>query len=196
MLLRLLGPVQLPAGGGVVDPGPARQRTVLAALAVDAGRPVPVETVIDRVWGGDPPATARGGLYSYLTRLRRVLAQSPTGQSMRLVYGPAGYLLDVDPDEVDLHRFRNLVRSAKGVAVDVVRAGLLEEALQLWQGPALAGLSGPWATATRQLLAQQRVDATVSWARVQLRLGHAAAVSSRCGRLSRSTRWSSRWPLA
>jgi hypothetical protein len=74
--LRMLGPVQLCAPGGVVELGPARQRAVLVALAVDAGRPVLTETLIDRVWDDDPPVAARAGLYSYLTRLRRLLAEA------------------------------------------------------------------------------------------------------------------------
>ena len=73
----MLGPGELWTAGGLVELGPARQRTVLGALAVDAGRPVPVETLIDRVWDEDPPGGARAGLYSYLTRLRRILADMP-----------------------------------------------------------------------------------------------------------------------
>jgi hypothetical protein len=74
--LRMLGPVGLWTAGGLVELGPARQRTVLVALAVDAGRPVPVETLIDRVWDEDPPGGARAGLYSYLTRIRRTAIPS------------------------------------------------------------------------------------------------------------------------
>lgn len=62
--LRVLGPVQLWAAGRPVELGPARQRTVLAALALDAGRPLPVDTVIDRVWDENPPGGARAGPYS------------------------------------------------------------------------------------------------------------------------------------
>jgi hypothetical protein len=92
--------------GGPVELGPARQRAVLVALAVDAGRPVPVETLIDRVWDDDPPAGVRAGLYSYLTRLRRLLVQAePGGERARIVSRTGGYLLDLDPGRVDLHRF-------------------------------------------------------------------------------------------
>jgi DNA-binding SARP family transcriptional activator len=175
MLLRLLGPVQLWAGDELVDLGPARQRTVLAALAVDAGRPVPVETVIDRVWGIDPPAGARSGLYSYLTRLRRAVASTGAGELLRVVTSTAGYVLEVDPDEVDLIRFRQLVAAAGGATVDDARrVELLDEALNLWRGPALASLHGVWSTATRELLGQQRVDVVLRWARAQFRLGRAA----------------------
>lgn len=62
MEVRLLGPVQLLAAGRVLDLGPPKERAVLAALAVDAGLPVDVDTLVDRVWGDNPPANARSGL--------------------------------------------------------------------------------------------------------------------------------------
>src|SRR3954454_22722908 len=113
----MLGPVRLCAAGEVVELGPARQRAVLVALAVDAGRPVPVETLIDRVWDDDPPGGARAGLYSYLTRLRRLLAQAePGGEPVRITSRPSGYLLDLDPERVDAHRFERLIERSRGEA--------------------------------------------------------------------------------
>ncbi|MFT7841804.1 winged helix-turn-helix domain-containing protein [Saccharothrix sp. BKS2] len=64
----------MPAGGVPLDAGPHRQRCVPAALAVDVGRVVPVDRLVDRVWGEDPPSRARDALMSYLSRLRRVAA--------------------------------------------------------------------------------------------------------------------------
>src|SRR3954454_369713 len=106
----MLGPVRLCAAGEVVELGPARQRAVLVALAVDAGRPVSVDTLIDRVWDDDPPGGARAGLYSYLTRLRRVLADAAAGQpggeeAVGIASRPGGFVLEVEPERVDLHRF-------------------------------------------------------------------------------------------
>jgi DNA-binding SARP family transcriptional activator len=117
--VRLLGPVELWSAGAAVDPGPARQRTVLAALAVDAGRLVPLGTLVDRVWGQDPPPGVRSGLYSYMTRLRRVLR--PLGP--QLLARPGGYLLDVDPGVVDLHQFRRLTQAARVGPAGPVEAG-------------------------------------------------------------------------
>src|SRR5690242_14182590 len=91
--LRLLGPVQLWAGDRQVDLGPARQRTVLAALAVDVGTPVSLDTLIGRVWDDDPPAGVRSGLYSYLTRIRRALAQVEPRPGLHLRSG--GYVLEL-----------------------------------------------------------------------------------------------------
>jgi DNA-binding SARP family transcriptional activator/tetratricopeptide (TPR) repeat protein len=172
--LRVLGPVQLCVADRLVDLGPAKQRTVLAALLVDAGQPVATATVIERVWGEDPPVAARSGLYSYVTRLRRVLRQTT---DIRLVYAPDGYCLSADTSQVDLLRFRRLAEDACLPGTDDVRrAAALDEAIRLWRGPALAGLTGDWVARTRDALAQQRLEVTLEWARSHLRLGQAPTV--------------------
>ena len=167
--VRLLGPVEVLAGGRAVEPGPVQQRTVLAALAVDAGRLVPLEVLIDRVWGDAPPPSVRSGIYSHMARLRRMLV--PAGGLLRR---PGGYLLDVPPEAVDLHRFRALSQAARaGPAPD---AGQLGTALDLWRGPALAGLAGDWVAATRERLGQQRVEAVLAWAQALLAAGQPGPV--------------------
>src|SRR5688500_13576577 len=103
VLLRLLGPMELRVDGPSVPLGPARQRTVLAGLAVDAGRPVPVEVLIERVWDDEPPDRVRGGLRTYVTRLRR--ARRVAGDRIGLYRRSGGYVLHVDPESVDLLKF-------------------------------------------------------------------------------------------
>jgi DNA-binding SARP family transcriptional activator/tetratricopeptide (TPR) repeat protein len=167
--VRLLGPVEVLTSGRVVEPGPVQQRTVLAALAVDAGRLVPLEVLIDRVWGDAPPPSVRSGIYSHMARLRRMLV--PGGSLLRR---PGGYLLDVPPEAVDLHRFRTLSQAARtGPAPD---AGTLGAALDLWRGPALAGLAGDWVAATRERLDQLRVEAVLAWAQALLAAGQPGPV--------------------
>ena len=182
---RLLGPVELWVAGRPVDLGPAKRRTVLAALLVDAGRWVPAETLIDRVWGEDPPAQVRGTLYAHIARIRRVLAETgprlsgdDTGRpevpspAPELVRGPAGYRLDVLPDLVDMHRFRSLVaRARRAEGADAARLLALREAMGLWQGTPLAGLPGAWAARTRESWLHQYVDAVPGWADAELRVG-------------------------
>lgn len=73
MEFRLLGEMELLAAGQLLDLGTPRQQAVLAALLVDAGRPVGVETLIDRIWGEDHPVEARNVLYSHLSRIRQSL---------------------------------------------------------------------------------------------------------------------------
>jgi DNA-binding SARP family transcriptional activator len=174
----MLGPVRLDAAGRVVELGPARQCTVLVALGVDAGRPVPVGTLIDRVWDDDPPPRARAGLYSYLTRLRRLLAQAePGGEPVRIVSRTGGYLLDLDPERVDAHRFERLIERSRGEVDEAGRAGLLRQALDLWAGPPLAGLNGRWLTELREHLEQRRLSAVLALAPLELQLGRAAALA-------------------
>ncbi|MCX5233663.1 tetratricopeptide repeat protein [Streptomyces prunicolor] len=171
--------------GRPVDLGPAKRRTVLAALLVDAGRWVPAETLIDRVWGEDPSAQVRGTLYAHIARIRRVLVETgprlsggdPGGPEVpfpapELVRGPAGYRLDISPDLVDVHRFRNLVaRARRAEGSDAVRVLGLREAMGLWQGTPLAGLPGEWAARTRESWLHQYVDAVLGWADAELRVG-------------------------
>jgi DNA-binding SARP family transcriptional activator/Flp pilus assembly protein TadD len=177
--LRLLGPVELVAGGRRVDLGPPQRRGVLAALAVDAGRLVPVDTLLDRVWGEPRPDLARRSLHAHIARLRRVLegAEVAGDGPARLMSLPNGYLLDLDRDLVDLHRFRRLVDLARDPGrADAERVTLLREALRLWRGAPLADLSGRWAAGVGEGWRQQHLDATLGWARAELRLGDPEAV--------------------
>jgi DNA-binding SARP family transcriptional activator len=163
-----LGPVEVRAGERIVNPGQPRQRAVLAALAADAGRLVTVPAMVDRIWGERPPAGARHALYSHIARVRRVLgaAAAVDGGAARLTRLPGGYVLDLPPDAVDLHRFRRLVEQAREPdREEVHRVRLLREALDLWRGEPLADVSGAWATRMRETWRQEYVDAMVSWAR-------------------------------
>jgi DNA-binding SARP family transcriptional activator len=175
MEFRLLGPVEVipggldsgAVGGGALELGPPQQRLVLAALAVDAGRPVTLATLADRVWDATPPVGARPSLYAHIARIRGLLAPSAV-----LVRRAGGYLLDIDPDQVDLRRFRRLAVAARDRSLtDADRAHLLRSALDLWRGPALADLPGGWATRVRVGAHKQHLDATVQWAHAELRLG-------------------------
>ncbi|HEV2370892.1 MAG TPA: tetratricopeptide repeat protein, partial [Streptosporangiaceae bacterium] len=174
MEFRLLGPVEVWVGGELVDAGPARQRCVLAALAADAGQSVPVEVLQDRVWGGMPPPQARRALYVYVTRVRRLveLACAGPGEGARLVRRSGGYALDIDPDWVDLHRFRRLARQGRDRAnLPARRAALLAQAVGLWRGDALGNLAGEWPDRVRQGWQQEYIDAVAAWAQATLHSG-------------------------
>jgi DNA-binding SARP family transcriptional activator/tetratricopeptide (TPR) repeat protein len=182
---RALGPVELWACGRRWDLGPAKQRAVLAALLLDAGRPVAVEALIDRVWDQSPPVQARGTVYAHIARIRRTLARAAPDLATPCVErGPAGYVLVVEPDQVDVSRFQRLVEPVResgrhgqspGEEADQARARSLRDALGLWRGTPLAGIGGDWAGQVRHGLEQQRLAAVLEWARVEARLGHAAS---------------------
>ncbi|MBO3742682.1 AfsR/SARP family transcriptional regulator [Actinoplanes flavus] len=176
---RLLGEVQLRASGRAIAPGPLKQRTVLAALLVDAGSVVPTETLIDRVWDDSPPAEARNVLYTYLARLRRILlAASPDAPALRRK--PGGYLFDADPELVDLHVFRRLAAQAREHPDgDPARLELLRQAVEQWHGEPLAGLSGEWVDRLREGIRQQIHGVLADWADAEIGAGRYATVVDR-----------------
>src|SRR5687767_5732741 len=107
---RLLGEVEARVDGRVVDLGHARQRCVLAVLLIEASRVVTVDQLLARVWAEEPPLRARNTLAGYVTRLRQALA---TANDVTLTRRPSAYLLAVEPQAVDLHRFHTLVAQAR-----------------------------------------------------------------------------------
>ncbi|WP_282203847.1 AfsR/SARP family transcriptional regulator [Kitasatospora fiedleri] len=179
---RLLGEIEVRSAGGPLDVGTPRQQVVLAALLVDARRPIAIETLVDRVWGHRLPAHPRPVLYAHLSRIRGLLRQTAVpggGTAARLERRHAGYVLDVDPELVDLHRFRRLVeQGADRQRDDEAGAAELAEALGLWRGEPLAGLAGEWAAQVRASWHRRRLDAAVRWARAEFRLGRPGAVIS------------------
>jgi DNA-binding SARP family transcriptional activator/tetratricopeptide (TPR) repeat protein len=196
MEIRLLGPVEVCASERVVAAGPPQQRLVLAALAVDVPRPVPVDTLVDRVWGQRPPGQAQQAVWTRVAGIRKLFADvvaeagqaggtrgsEPAARAGRVgerwvAWGPNGYLLRVEADQVDLLRFRRLAGEARRQECsDPVRFGLLEQALGLWRGVALAGLGGEWAARQRESWRLERLEAVLEWARAALRLGQPARV--------------------
>ncbi|GLY99411.1 XRE family transcriptional regulator [Actinoplanes sp. NBRC 103695] len=164
----VLGAVEARIGGRAVDLGHARQRYVLGVLLIEAGRPVPADQLIDRVWGEGTPQRVAGTLYSYLSRLRSALADAPDVEIKRQ---PSGYLLTAGPQSVDLHRFRRLVTLARTADSEQAGAEQIIEALGLWRGEPLAGLDTPWVAALRQVLLDERFDAEVTRNDLLLRLG-------------------------
>ncbi|WP_189220917.1 MULTISPECIES: AfsR/SARP family transcriptional regulator, partial [Streptomyces] len=169
---RLLGDIEARVDERPVAVGHARQQCVLAALLVDAGRSVPADQLIDRVWGERAPQRARGTLHTYLARLRRALAVA----GVDIVRRPAGYLLDAEPLAVDTHRFHRLLAQARSTDDDQVAAGLVGQALELWQGPALAGLDTPWCNMVRAQLDRERWAAELDSNDLALRLGRHSEV--------------------
>ncbi|MEU2176768.1 MULTISPECIES: BTAD domain-containing putative transcriptional regulator [Nocardia] len=124
----MLGPleIRLDDGGSIEVPG-ARLRALLIALALEPGRAVPKTTLVDWIWGEQPPSDTANALQALVSRLRRVLPEgSLDGQA-------GGYRLAVQPRAVDAVRFQQLLDQARGGG-DAHRAQLLREALDLWRG--------------------------------------------------------------
>ncbi|WP_030434421.1 AfsR/SARP family transcriptional regulator [Actinoplanes subtropicus] len=165
---RVLGDVEVLVGGRRVDVGHARQRDVLLALLVDANHVVPVDRLVERVWADRPPQGARGALYNYVSRLRRVLADGPDNTVVRR---SGGYLLAVEALAVDLDLFDDLTARARATGDAEVAAGLFTQALALWRGEAFAGLDLPWLEGVRSAATDRRIAAELDRNDLELRRG-------------------------
>jgi predicted ATPase/DNA-binding SARP family transcriptional activator len=172
--IALLGPLEVCAADGrPVHLGGWRLRALLARLALDAGREVAVDALVDGLWGAAPPAGALNALQSLVSRLRRAL---PDGPAVEL--GAAGYRLAAGPDEVDAHRFERLAAQGRAALAsgEARRAvGALRAAEALWRGPALADVvQAPFAAAAVTRLDELRLAATEDRIEAELTAGPVA----------------------
>ncbi|MFM9705238.1 BTAD domain-containing putative transcriptional regulator [Streptomyces galilaeus] len=166
---RILGTTQaLRTDGTPVAVGGARLRALLTVLALRAGRAVPVDLLVEEVWAGDPPADAPAALQALVGRLRRAVGADAIASA------DGGYRLTAPPDAVDLHRFERLTADGLRALTDgdpAEAAVLLDDALTLWQGPALADLPDRTAEAARR--EARHLDAVRARHTAALALGHA-----------------------
>ena len=156
MRFRVLGPLEVDAGDGPLPLGGPKQRAVLANLLIRANQVVPADILIDAVWGEEPPEKARNTLQTYVSNLRKSLGDG------RLEGRPPGYVLLLEPFELDASRFDALLRDAKKqLPVDPgVALADLDDALALWRGPALADLGDqPSLLAEAARLNELRIEA-------------------------------------
>ncbi|WP_326765247.1 winged helix-turn-helix domain-containing protein [Streptomyces sp. NBC_01591] len=154
--------------GTAVTIGGARLRALLTVLALRPGRAVPAAVLVDEVWDGEPPADAVGALQALVGRLRRAVGHD------EIVSVESGYRLAAEPDAIDLHRFERLAGEGTRALEegDAAKAGtVLDDALGLWSGPALADLPDRDAVAARW--EARRLDARRNRLRAALALGRA-----------------------
>jgi predicted ATPase/DNA-binding SARP family transcriptional activator len=177
MEIRLLGPLEVESQGRVVELAGRRLRLVVAALALQAGRVVTTERLIDLLWEpASLPADPANALQALVSRLRRALEVAAAGE--RLVSRPPGYLLAMAPDRVDALRFERL--AAEGHAHLVAgrhreAVAALRGALGLWRGPALADVAGTtFAVANATRLDELRLGALEDRITAELALGEHA----------------------
>ena len=161
---KILGPPELCGRGPRAIKLSPQLWCVVASLLMTGGKPVPVDSLARHLWGWDSSPVASSTIRTYISRVNALLA--PDG--VRIGHPAGGYELLVDPQAVDLHRFRLLRRQAESVAESGDpghAADLLSQADGLWRGPALMGLSGEWASGLRQGLDEERIEV------VKLRVG-------------------------
>jgi DNA-binding SARP family transcriptional activator/tetratricopeptide (TPR) repeat protein len=172
----VLGPVAVWNGTEELRVGQPRQQAVLGILAMRANRVISRGELVDAVWGHDPPASAEGGIYTYVAGLRRIIepARSARGPGRVLVSSGAGYVLHLVPGQPDAVAFEQQLARARqlrknGDPTSAVDA--LEGALGLWRGTAFAGVPGPFAETERVRLGELRSGAAEERADVLLALG-------------------------
>src|SRR6478609_7448472 len=168
MRVLLLGglEVQDDEGNDVVVAGP-KLRALLAMLALQAGRVVPTDHIVDALWGEDPPAGVRNSLQGLASKLRRTL-----GSTDLVVMRGGGYVLELPVDAIDVFRYEQLVASEQA-------ATLLGEADLLWRGDPLADFAyEDFAAGASTRLAELRLTVIEERLDIELRLGrHQEAIA-------------------
>ncbi len=166
---RLLGPVEAVVEGHPVPLAAAKPRALLALFLLNRNRAVPATTLIDELWGDEPPETAAKALQGYVSQLRKSLGAD------RVETKAGGYCLRVGEGELDLDRFEDLLREGRSeleAGNADVAAKRLTEALALWRGPPLAEFeTEPFARDARGRLEDERLAALEDRIEAELVLG-------------------------
>ncbi|WP_344326944.1 AfsR/SARP family transcriptional regulator [Kitasatospora putterlickiae] len=156
-------------------------RRLLAALALDVGRPLDHEKLANRLWDEDPPPSAVASIHTLVSRmrkqLRKAVAEEGRGASRDtpvIESGSHTYTLHADRQLIDYWRFVDLSRHARQLTEngeDVQARTVLGRAEEIWRGEPLAGLPGSWAQSTRATMTDQRLATTLLRIEIDLRLG-------------------------
>ncbi|MEU4744627.1 BTAD domain-containing putative transcriptional regulator, partial [Actinosynnema sp. NPDC023658] len=175
----VLGLLRAVRGGGVVDLGAAKQRAVLAVLLLARNAPVSRDQIIEAVWGDNTPSSAVNLVQTYVAGLRRALEPSRARRAPAelLTSVGDGYLLRVEPNAVDLDEFEHGVATAARLRASgdlIAAATALDEALGLWRGEPLGGVSGLFAEVERGRLVERRLAVLEERAELLLLIGRGA----------------------
>ena len=173
--VRLLGPLEVSLDREDVAVGGPKPRALLAVLALDAGRVVSVDHLVESLWPGEPPETAAHAVQVYVSQLRKSLGNV-------LATRTPGYVLELEPGRIDIHRFTQLVgegRELRGSGDSASASSVLDNALALWRGPALADFAyEPFAQTEISRLEELRVVALEERIEADLALGRHADLTS------------------
>lgn len=187
MEFRLLGPMEVRCDGAVLPIAAGKQRAVLAALLLSAGRVVGPEELAEALWGAWPPSSAKVTVQNYMVRLRKALGAT---ERSRISTVPGGYMIRVADHELDVSRFEALLDAAQKSARQQawqIAAARAAEALGLWRGSPLADAGSELLTAREvPRLTEMRVQATEAWLEAELQLGRGAATVGELRRLART----------
>jgi DNA-binding SARP family transcriptional activator len=177
--VRVLGAIEAASDGQAVRLAGQGQRAVLGALALDHGRPVPVDRLAETIWQSGPPATARTKIQAHVCALRRALGQPARGGCGPLLTTGSGYALCRDCVQLDLAEFDTLAgqgRSALAAGQPGPASRLFADALRLWRGPAFADAVSPALRSAAVPLEERRVLTVEAKAEADLALGRPEVV--------------------
>ena len=181
----ILGPLEVRRGGTLVHVGGPRQRALLALLLCRANRVVSRDELIEELLAGQPPGSAGRMLQVQISRLRQVLADGDG--KPRVAARPPGYVLRVEPGELDLQVFEERVAAGRAALAEGnpgQAAALLAEAESLWRGRLVADLEfEPFARVEIQRLETDRLAAAEDRIEAELALGQHTPLCSELGRL-------------
>jgi DNA-binding SARP family transcriptional activator len=183
----VLGPVEVLSGGRPLTGLAPRHRAVLAYLSLHAGTVISAERLTMALWADSPPDTARSQIHAAVTTIRRVLRTA--GVDGVLETRAAGYVLSPPPGALDLAEFAGLIDEAQRVADPQAAATRLREALALWRGDALTGVSAEYALGARARLEERRLAVVERLADLELALGRHEAL------VAELTAWVAAYPL-
>jgi predicted ATPase/DNA-binding SARP family transcriptional activator len=172
--LGILGPLEVRVAGRPFPVPGARQRALLAALLLRRGHVVPVERLVDEVFGEAPPREARNALQTYVTRLRQSLGPAAAIVTTRA----PGYVLELTGDAVDAERFAALLGQARVTEPPAAALALLDRALGLWRGPPYAEFASSFARGEALRLSELRLAAEEDRAVLLLRLDRVAEATA------------------
>lgn len=173
--VNVLGPIEVTVSGRGVSLAGQRQRALLAALALEHSRAVPLERLVDALWQSNPPATARGKIQTHVWALRQAIGQDPKAADGPLITQPPGYALRCAWTELDLAEFEALTAQASDAASagqPNAASSLYRRALALWRGPAFADVESLLIRSAALQIEERRLITVEAKAESDLALGH------------------------
>ena len=166
--VRVLGPLTASRGEAQLHLGGSKQRALLALLALERGRTVATDALIEALWPQKPPGRPQTAIQGYVSHLRKALGHDA------LITDASGYRLELAEGALDSAEFEHMLTTA-GRLAPAARVDMLSKALALWRGPALADfLYEPWAQGEASRLEELRLNGLEARIDAHLAVGHAS----------------------
>lgn len=173
LVFQILGPIRILSNNETLSLGGPRQRAVLAMLLLSPDRVVSADRLVEAVWNGQPPRTSRTQIAICVAGLRKSFRHAGCDEEV-IKTVPPGYVLVSGSHRIDAAEFLTKVDQVQSLGPDgcaTRSADLLGEALSLWRGPALAGVSSELVEAAACQMEEQRTAAYEHFLELRLQLG-------------------------